>query len=123
MVLLDVNLSPDWVEYLQAAGFDTIHWSAVGLSDAQDSEIMAYAQHHSFVVLTQDLDFGTILAATLAHRPSVVQIRAGRVMPSTLGPQVVAALLQLINGPDQAALITVDPERTRLTLLPIRNRG
>jgi predicted nuclease of predicted toxin-antitoxin system len=37
---------------------------------------MAYALANNFVVLTHDLDFGTILAATQGNKPSVVQIRA-----------------------------------------------
>jgi predicted nuclease of predicted toxin-antitoxin system len=32
--------------------------------DAADSEIMAYAAKHDYVVLTHDLDFSAILAAT-----------------------------------------------------------
>ena len=35
-ILLDVNLSPEWVQALSAAGFETIHWSAVGAITASD---------------------------------------------------------------------------------------
>lgn len=122
MVLVDVNLSPDWTGYLAAAGIEAVHWSQLGPSNSTDSKIMQFAVTMSAVVLTQDLDFGTILSSTAATRPSVIQIRAGLVNPSVLGPQVLSALREIANLPDQEALITIDPRRTRLTLLPILER-
>jgi predicted nuclease of predicted toxin-antitoxin system len=44
---------------------------------------------HDFVVLTHDLDFGSVLAATKGAKPSVVQIRSERVNPALIGNQVV----------------------------------
>ncbi|WP_175443943.1 DUF5615 family PIN-like protein [Nitrosospira sp. Nsp13] len=42
----------------------------LGANDAADSEIMAYANSHDYVVLTHDLDFGAILAAIHGEKPS-----------------------------------------------------
>jgi predicted nuclease of predicted toxin-antitoxin system len=72
--LVDMNLSPTWVERLNAAAFSAVHWSVVGRMGAPDTEIMAYAAKHGYVVLTHDLDFSAILAATQGTKPSVVQI-------------------------------------------------
>ena len=57
---------------------------------------MDYARAHHFVVLTHDLDFGSILAATKGAKPSVVQIRSERVSPALIGDQVVLALRQIM---------------------------
>ncbi len=81
---------------------------------------MAYAAKHDFVVLTHDLDFGAILAATQGQKPSVVQIRADDVRPEVIGQQVVNALLQLQTLLEDGALLTVDPSRTRVRVLPFR---
>jgi len=43
-------------------------------------------------VLTHDLDFSAILAATHGEKPSVVQIRAEDVSPDVIGKQVIIAL-------------------------------
>ena len=75
-LIVDMNLSPRWVKLLTDAGFEAIHWSAVGNYAAPDSEIMAYARVHHYAVLTHDLDFGAILAATNGEKPSVIKIRA-----------------------------------------------
>jgi predicted nuclease of predicted toxin-antitoxin system len=63
-LLVDMNLSPHWVDRLNVAGLPAVHWSGVGRMDAADVEIMAYAAKYDYVVLTHDLDFSAILAAT-----------------------------------------------------------
>lgn len=80
-VVIDMNLSPRWVKMLTDAGFETRHWSNCGSPDASASEIMAFAAADNHVVLTHDLDFGAILAATQGKKPSVIQIRADEVSP------------------------------------------
>jgi predicted nuclease of predicted toxin-antitoxin system len=45
-LLVDMNLSPRWVRRLADAGIDATHWTAVGASNAADTEIMDYARAH-----------------------------------------------------------------------------
>lgn len=73
------------------AGVEAVHWSTVGAKNATDAQIMAYALADDFVVLTHDLDFGAILAATQGDKPSVVQIRSENVSLDAIGAQVLAA--------------------------------
>jgi len=120
-VLVDMNLSPRWVAALEAASFDAVHWTVQGPPNAPDAEIMRYAVENNFVVLTQDLDFGAILAASTAHKPSVVQIRADNTNPDEIGPDVVRALRQAADALGRGALVTVEPGRRRMTLLPLRD--
>ncbi|MCL2423730.1 MAG: DUF5615 family PIN-like protein [Micrococcales bacterium] len=119
-IIIDMNLSPRWVAYLVEAGIDATHWSDIGAHDAADADIMAFARDDGAVVLTHDLDFGAILAATQGERPSVVQIRAQDVSLESIGSHVVTALRQAAQELDDGALLTIDPNRARLTLLPLR---
>ena len=75
-LLIDMNLSPRWVGFLADEGIIAAHWSDIGAKDAPDSEIMAYAKAEDYVVLTHDLDFGAILAATQGDKPSSCVMRA-----------------------------------------------
>lgn len=122
-LLVDMNLSPRWVTLFDGVGIKAAHWSMIGAHDAPDRRIMAYAAEHDYVVLTHDLDFGAILAATKGEKPSVVQIRAGNVSPDAIGPQVVAALRQMTTELQQGALLTIDMSRTRMRLLPLQTKG
>lgn len=117
--LADMNLSPRWVSLLDAARSAAAHWSKVGAADASDADIMAYAKTNSYVVLTHDLDFSAILAATQGDKPSVVQIRSDDVRPEVIGVRVIDAIRRLPAELDAGALVTVDPMRTRMRVLPL----
>jgi len=119
--IVDMNLSPRWVEFLKNSGIEAIHWSQIGEKNAPDSEIMAYALSDNSIVLTHDLDFSAILAATQNHKPSVVQIRAENVSCDAIGKQVITALHQVQSELEEGALLTIDPRKTRLRLLPLRS--
>jgi len=118
-ILIDLNLSPRWVDLLVAAGVGAAHWTTLGAINATDTEIMAYAKANDFIVMTHDLDFGAILAATHRDKPSVIQIRATETSPDTIGALVVAALQQMEAELIAGALLTIDTQRTRLRLLPL----
>ena len=118
-LLVDMNLSPRWVDALQAAGHEAAHWSTLGPWTASDREIMQFAQDNNFVVLTHDLDFGDILAATGGAKPSVVQIRASGLGVTRIGAQVVGAMALCTDELDAGALVTIDATRSRLRLLPL----
>jgi predicted nuclease of predicted toxin-antitoxin system len=91
-LLIDMNLSPLWVQFLADSGFAGIHWSSIGRPSAPDSEIIDHASRDGLVVFTHDLDLGALLAHRKARQPSVIQIRAQDVIPSAIGEIVVRAL-------------------------------
>lgn len=118
-LLLDMNLSPEWAPYLQERGFEAIHWSAVGACSAPDAEIMQWARDNGCIVFTHDLDFGILLAHSRESRPSVVQARTQDVSPERLGPLIVATLQMHREALERGALLTIDPARSRVRILPI----
>ncbi len=121
-LLLDMNLSPRWIAVLAAAGIEAIHWSQIGAPAAPDRDIMHYAREHGHIVLTHDLDFSAILAATGGRKPSVIQLRAADIRPEIMAPQVIAALQQLPTELEAGALITLSSAKSRLRLLPLTER-
>jgi predicted nuclease of predicted toxin-antitoxin system len=122
-LLVDMNLSPRWVKMLAETGIEAVHWSSIGAANAPDPEIMAYARANDYVVLTHDLDFSAILATTHGEKPSVVQIRAYDVSVEAIGEQVVAAVKQMTPELEEGALLTIDPNRTRMRVLPLKARN
>jgi predicted nuclease of predicted toxin-antitoxin system len=118
-LLIDMNLSPDWLDFLRASGIEAAHWAVVGEPDAPDVDIVAYAAK-DYVILTHDLDFGAILAATNGAKPSVVQFRAGDLSPATIGRHLIDALRRTEADLEQGALLTIEPGRARIRLLPLR---
>ncbi len=119
-ILIDMNLSPDWVAVLAAQEIESVHWSTVGDPRAEDEKIMEYARADSYVVFTHDLDFGTMLALTQARSPSVIQVRAQNILPGYLANTVISVLQTNEAFLEQGALIVVDEGRARVRILPLQ---
>ncbi|MDO8989403.1 MAG: DUF5615 family PIN-like protein [Sideroxyarcus sp.] len=122
-LLVDMNLSPSWVEALCKGGFEAEHWSRIGKHNAPDSELFGWARTHGYIVFTHDLDFGAMLNATQTESPSVFQVRTNDVSPEALSPRTIELLHrftpQLLSG----ALVVVDEVRERVRILPLRNES
>jgi predicted nuclease of predicted toxin-antitoxin system len=118
-ILIDMNLSPDWVKVLESAGWESAHWSTVGDMRAPDEEIMSWARENGYIVFTHDLDFGFLLALTRAESPSVIQVRTQDVFPEVLGDRLVRVLREHEPVLEKGALLTVDEGRSRIRVLPL----
>ena len=118
-LVVDMNLSVEWVAELDRHGWSAVHWSTISDPRAEDSEIMAWALANGYVVFTHDLDFGTTLALTHVTGPSVLQVRGQNVLPGHLGPVVVAALRQYDAELATGALVIVEERKSRIRVLPL----
>ena len=118
-ILIDMNLSPDWVNVFTAASIESVHWSNIGNPAAKDTVLMAYAQVNNYIVFTNDLDFGTLLAIQKVKLPSVIQIRTQDLLPDSMGTLVISALNQFSLELERGALLTIDSSRLRVRILPI----
>jgi len=118
-LLIDMNLSPDWIAVFAHHGWQALHWSTVGDPRAPDRVIMEWARANGYVVFTHDLDFGALLAVTHVEGPSVIQIRTQDVTPGYLEGIVVEVLRQHTSALEAGALIVVDESRSRVRILPL----
>ena len=118
--IIDMNLAPAWAGALREGGHEAAHWRDIGDWHASDKAILDFARERGAVVLTQDLDFGDILAATNADSPSVVLLRADNLSVQAGAPKVLAAIAAHEQALLAGALTSIDTQRARLRWLPIR---
>jgi predicted nuclease of predicted toxin-antitoxin system len=118
-ILVDMNLSPEWTTVFAAKGWEAVHWSTIGDPGAADRVVMDWARANGYTVFTHDLDFRSLLAATQAKGPSVIQVRTQDVLPSHLGGVVVRVLSENQGAIKSGVLISVDEAGSRVRLLPI----
>jgi len=118
-ILIDMNLSPRWVDILSKQNIEALHWLSVGSASASDAEIMTYAKVNDFAIFTHDLDFSTMLAITNNEKPSVIQIPAGDISPTVAASQILNALLITSDEIEKGALVTVDLKKQHLRILPL----
>ena len=117
-ILIDMNLSPDWIDIFAKHKIEAVHWSFVGDPSATDRTIMQWASMNRYIVFTHDLDFGALLAATKVSSPSVIQVRTQNVLPNYLGNIVINAINQTRNSLEDGALVTVNETQLRVRILP-----
>ena len=80
---------------------------------------MAFAKDNNLTVFTHDLDFGDILAITHAQGPSVIQARVDDPVPEIIGDAVISAVAESAVHLERGALLTIDPDKLRVRILPI----
>jgi len=73
---------------------------------------------NNYSVFTNYLDFSAILVSTRASSPSVIQIRAEDTRPEMHLDRVVEAITKYSSAIEQGTIITIDPNKTRIHILP-----
>lgn len=89
-LLVDQNLARRVAAALRDAGHDAVHVAERGLSAADDREVLAVAVEEQRVIVSEDTDFGALLAHAGAAAPSFVLLRAAA---EPLSPERQATLL------------------------------
>lgn len=120
-LLIDVNLSPGWVEFLRNHAVDAVHWTSVGDPSAADQQVLDWARANGCVVFTHDLDFGALHAMTQSTGPSVIQVRCQDVLVSAIGKIVLRVLDEHREALEEGAIVSVDEIASRVRILPIKS--
>jgi len=119
LLLLDQGLPRSTVPLLQELGLAAEHIGDLGMSAAEDREILALAIRKQAVVATLDSDFHSLLAAQGQKLPSVIRIR----IEGLRGERVAAILAQVVSEVEEelnsGAVVSVTPHRIRVRSLPI----
>ena len=114
-----MNLSPLWVPVLEEENWIVKHWANIGSANATDRFIFEWAKKRGFIIFTHDLDFGSILSATNADFPSVIQIRTQNIMPEKLSKRLISVLKEYEIYLKKGILLTVDDNNLRVRILPV----
>ena len=118
--LADMNLSPQTVHALQTDGIDIIRVSEVLAVTTKDIDILVYARQEKRVIITQDLDFSTLVAIGGYAEPSLVTLRLVTSDPITVTQLLRRILPQVATALQEGSAITVDERTVRIRSLPIR---
>lgn len=117
--LADMGISTGTLAALRESGHDAVHARELGLARATDATILERAQLEGSVVLTVDLDFGQLLAASGQGTPSVVIFRLRDQTPASITPRLLQIIAERGTDLERGAVVVVEERRYRLRLLPI----
>ncbi len=117
--LADMGISPKTVNFLRDLGHHAAHLHEAGLGRLNDSEILEKAHRERSIVLTHDLDFGDLLAASGAQVPSVILFRLRNMRPERVNFYLQNVIAQHAEALENGAIATVTERGVRIRRLPL----
>jgi predicted nuclease of predicted toxin-antitoxin system len=117
--LADMGISPKTIDLLRNLGYEATHLHKEGLDRLPDPDILAKARQEGRILLTHDLDFGELMAASGANLPSVATFRLRNMQPANINHHLREVTNLHQDALDKGAVITVTEGRIRVRLLPI----
>ncbi|MEA5489182.1 MULTISPECIES: DUF5615 family PIN-like protein [Pseudanabaena] len=117
--IADMGVSQTVVRSLQSLGYDAVHLRDQGLQRLPDALILDKARLEERIVLTFDLDFGDLMAASKENLPSVVIFRLKNTSPKFVWDKLQSIIAECADELKTGAIVVVTDERYRVRRLPI----
>jgi predicted nuclease of predicted toxin-antitoxin system len=117
--LVDQPVSWRVAQGLCEAGHDAVHVRDLGLGQSSDEDILQRARDESRVIITQDVDFGALLAAAAARDPSVVLLRMSDGRPATQLETLLTQVSALSKELEAGSIVVIGADNVRIRRLPL----
>lgn len=117
--LANMGISPITVEWLQSLGHEAVHLHELGFDRWADIDILGKAREEGWIVLTSDLDFGDLLAASRDALPSVVIFRLKDMRPDNVNAHLLSLFDQHSEDLTQGVIVSVTERKLRVRRLPV----
>lgn len=114
-----MGVSSRTVEWLRSNGHDALHLRDEGLQRLPDPDIMAKALQEERILLTMDLDFPQLLAASGGRFPSVIVFRLSSERPENVNDKLAEVLERFTPQLEEGAIVSVRDSLTRIRKLPL----
>ena len=119
--LADMGISPRTVAFLESLGHDATHLYEQGLGRLGDPAILQKARDEGRVLLTHDLDFGELMAASGAELPSVVIFRLRDMRPQQVNAYLGKVVTEYQGVLEEGVIVSVSEGQIRVRRLPIES--
>jgi len=117
--LLDMGISPRTAILLREIGHEATHLLDENLERMSDQDILTKAREERAILLTHDLDFSDLLAASGETLPSVIVFRLKSMRPENVNRHVLAVVDQHAQELASGSILSVTENRIRLRPLPV----
>jgi predicted nuclease of predicted toxin-antitoxin system len=118
-LLLEQGLPRSTVRFLMELGIAAEHVGELGMSRADDADILETARQRDAVVVTLDSDFHMLLAMSRAVVPSVIRIRIEGIKGDEIATILQSVLEHAETEIEAGAVVSPTANRIRVRRLPI----
>lgn len=117
--LLDMEISPKTADFLRNLGYDAIHLHDLESDRSTDPAVLQMARNEGRILLTHDLDFGELIAASGANTPSVIIFRLRNMNPRNVNRFLKGIITEHRQALEKGAIVSVTEGQVRIRLLPL----
>lgn len=117
--IADMNISPKTVKSLQQRGWNIIRVSDILPANTPDHIILEFARDNSSVIITQDLDFSTMIALGGYNYPSLITIRLFDSDPDIVTERLLEVFPEIICNLLEGCAVIIEEINVRIRRLPI----
>jgi len=117
--LLDMGISPKTADFLRNLGYDAIHLHDLESDRSTDPAVLQMARNEGRILLTHDLDFGELIAASGANIPSVIIFRLRNMNPRNVNRFIKGIITEHREALEKGAIVSVTEGQVRIRLLPL----
>lgn len=117
--LADMGISLKTVNWLRNQGYDIVHLCEQGLQRLPDEDIFRKAVEESRIILTMDLDFSQILAASKTNLPSTIVFRVTDERSESINRKLSELIEKFQAELLEGVIISVTDNKFRIRHLPI----
>ena len=118
-LLADLHIAPRTVAFLRSLGHDVVRVTDLLPPNTPDEVIVQRAAQERRIVLTQDLDFSTIIALSGQRSPSLLSLRLNSSKVEIVNSVLQRLLPILESDLEQGSIVTIEDQRIRLRRLPL----
>lgn len=120
--LADMGISLKTVQRLQALNIDIYHLMEKNLHTMPDSQIYELATKEQRIIVTHDLDFSDIVAASGEQLPSVIIFRLDNMKATNVNVFLENIIQRHARELETGAIISVNEKNIRVRMLPIQKQ-
>ena len=118
--IADMNISPQTVTALKLIGYSIFRVSETLPANSSDAFILSRSQRDNLIIITQDLDFSTLVALGGYIVPSLITIRMSDSSPEKVTARLLQVLPEVADILPLGFSITISDTYHRLRKLPFK---
>ena len=116
--LADMGVARDVMQWLRDQGHDAVHLRELEMSRASDREVFEKAADEDRALLTFDLDFSDIVAASGGKTISVILFRLRNARHGRVRERLATCFADLGADIRRGAVVVIEDSRVRIRRLP-----
>ncbi|WP_397548000.1 DUF5615 family PIN-like protein [Rhodothermus marinus] len=117
--LADMGISPYTVRFLREQGYDAVHLRELKGQLLTDASILELARTERRILLTHDLDFGELMAASGARLPTVIVFRLRNMRPENVNRYLMGIIDRFGDQLRAGVMVSVTEAQVRIRSLPL----